>query len=500
MNRQKPLPRTTQNIPSEALLAFLDSTEAAALELHSLMVVQHGIVLAEGWWKPYRRAVPHMLYSLSKSFTATAAAFAIAEGRFGLDDTVISFFPDDLPVEISDNLRAMRVRHLLSMATGQTEEPVLWATPLDSNWVRQFLSTPVVKEPGTHFLYNSPATYMVSALVEQTTNEPLLDYLTPRLLVPLGIEGATWETDKRGIAVGGWGLNLTTEDIACFGQLYLQKGVWQGQRLLSEEWVTQATSKQVSNGDNPDSDWNQGYGFQFWCCRHGAYRGDGAFGQFCLVMPEQDAVIAITSGVGNMGAVLNLVWEHLLPALDKTNVIPANPAADQRLTERLAGLAIAAPQSYAASPPPLAARISGSVYHFAENEAQIAAVTLEFAGGGCLLTFRDSDGGVHKVEGGLSDGKGGTTTFLQSRLYPRQLPNTPIKTSMQGAWIDETTLIFKLCFYETPFSPTLTFHFKDEQTVTLDLRGSLGFGPSERPLLEGKKRGVGNVSSPPHAT
>ncbi len=492
LNNQLPRNSVPQRCPSSAILAFLDDIEAARLELHSLMLLQTGAVLAEGWWAPYARTAPHMLYSLSKSFTSTAAGMAIAEGRFSLEDAVISFFPDDVPDEVSGNLRAMRVRHLLTMATGHAQEPTLWKTPPGGSWARQFLTTPVEKEPGTHFLYNSPATYMVAALVEKTTGESLLNYLTPRLLAPLGIEGATWETDPHGIAVGGWGLNVTTEDIARFGQFYLQKGVWNGERLLAEEWVDQATSKQISNGDDPNNDWNQGYGFQFWRSRHGAYRGDGAFGQYCLVMPEQEAVLAFTSGVEKMGSILELVWERLLPGLKETEHASETPADYQRLKERLESLAVTAPQNQTASPPPLAGQVSGAVYRFAPNDQQIESVTLAFNGASCLLTFQDSDDSgdkeTHRVEGGLSDWKQGTTTFLQSSIWPSRRPPTQVvKTRMRGGWINGNTLVFKLCYCETPFSPTLTFHFEDERTVTLNIRGSVGFGPSERPPLTGKK-------------
>ncbi|MBW7461807.1 serine hydrolase, partial [Paenibacillus sepulcri] len=152
------------------------------------------------------------------------------------------------------------------------------------------LAAPVEHEPGTHFVYNSGATYMLSAILQKVTGQTLLEYLQPRLIEPLGIKGAAWDVCPRGINVGGWGLNVTTEDIARFGQLYLQKGMWNGQRLLTEEWIAEATSSQISNGDGGVNDWAQGYGYQFWRCRHGVYRGDGAFGQFCIVMPEQDAV------------------------------------------------------------------------------------------------------------------------------------------------------------------------------------------------------------------
>ena len=224
-----------------------------------------------------------------------------------------SFFPDDLPAEHERaSCAAMRVRHLLSMATGHDSEPQLAAQ--DQPWTKTFLGHPLQYEPGTHFLYNTPATYMVSAIVQKQTGQTVLEYLQPRLFAPLGIEDPRWGTSPQGISLGGYGLNIRTEDIARFGQLYLQKGHWNGKQLMPASWIEMATSKQIDNGDNPDSDWNQGYGFQFWRCRHDCYRGDGAFGQYCIVMPNQDAVIAITSGVKNMQAVLDLVWDKLLPA------------------------------------------------------------------------------------------------------------------------------------------------------------------------------------------
>lgn len=160
----------------------------------------------------------------------------------------------------------------------------------DVSWVRTFLNLPVEHKPGTHFAYNTGATYMLAAILQKTTGDHVVDYLEPRLFEPLGINGYHWQESPQGITVGGRGLRVKTEDIARFGQLYLQKGVWDGERVLSEAWVEAATSRQTSNGSDPDSDWEQGYGYLFWRGRHGSYRTDGAFGQFCIVLPEQDAV------------------------------------------------------------------------------------------------------------------------------------------------------------------------------------------------------------------
>jgi CubicO group peptidase (beta-lactamase class C family) len=203
----------------------------------------------------------------------------------------------------------------------------------ETDWIKVFFAQPVEHEPGTFFRYNTGVTYMLSAIVQKATGQKVADYLKPRLFTPLGMEKPAWETSAQGITTGGYGLKVRTRDIAALGQLYLQKGMWNGKRLLSEKWVAAATDRQISNGDNPESDWSQGYGFQFWRCRHNAVRGDGAFGQYCLVMPDQDAVLAITSGLGDMQQVLNLIWANLLPGI-RAQALPADDASQARLTDK----------------------------------------------------------------------------------------------------------------------------------------------------------------------
>ncbi len=314
------LPRSTpekQGVSSAALLDFVKAADQSIDTMNSLMIVRHGHVVAEGWWTPYHSRAPHSLYSLSKSFTSTAVGLAIAEGKLSVDDDVLKFFPEDAPKASSVHLKSMRVSDLLRMSTGQQTEP---KRPAEEVWTKVFLAHDVPFKPGTHFMYNTSATYMLSAIVQKATGQTVLDYLKPRLFEPLGIENPTWESSPQGISTGGYGLSIRTEDIARFGQLYLQRGKWDGKQVVPTEWVDAATARQTSNGSNPKSDWDQGYGYQFWRCRHDAYRGDGAFGQYCIVLPQHDAVIAITSGVKDMQAVLNLVWDQLLPAFRRSRI------------------------------------------------------------------------------------------------------------------------------------------------------------------------------------
>ena len=336
------LPRSepeSQGVSSAQVRAFVEAADENVDTMHSFMLVRHGHVVAEAWWSPEAADKAHILWSLSKSFTSTAVGLAVAEGKLNIDDKVLQFFPDEAPAQPSANLKAMRVRDLLTMSTGHDTVPRLKTKDV---WVTKFLAQPVPHEPGSTFLYNTPATYMQSAIVQKVTGKTVLDYLTPRLFEPLGIKRPTWDTSPQGISIGGYGLYLCTEDIARFGQLLLQKGQWNGKQLVPAEWIAAATSKQVENDKAPSArnpDWRQGYGFQFWRCRHGVYRGDGKDGQFCIVLPQYDAVVAMTAKTRDMQGQLDLVWKHLLPAFhDKP--LPPNEAELSKLKQAIAGLKV----------------------------------------------------------------------------------------------------------------------------------------------------------------
>ena len=207
------LPRSSpeiEGVSSKGIMDFLDAVGNSKNELHSIMIVRHGKVIAEGWWDPYRPDLKHTLYSLSKSFTSTAVGFAVAEKKLTLNDKVISFFPDKLPEKISDNLSALTIKDLLSMSAGQAPDPSGPVAGSD-DWIKTFFATPILNKPGSVFLYNSAATYMLSAIVQKVTGQKIIEYLAPRLFDPLGIVGMDWETDPSGINVGGWGLRVKTE-------------------------------------------------------------------------------------------------------------------------------------------------------------------------------------------------------------------------------------------------------------------------------------------------
>jgi CubicO group peptidase (beta-lactamase class C family) len=337
---KEPLPRSTpeaQGISSEAIQDFV-STVDKINTLHSFMLVRHGKVIADGWWKPEAPDKPHVLHSLSKSFNSTAVGLAIADGKLSLDDPVLKFFPGEAPAEPSENLKAMKVRDLLTMSCGHDSEA---KSARGAPAVKDFLAQPVPHKPGTQFLYNTIGSYTLSAIVTKTTGQTSLEFLKPRLFEPLGIENPEWPSSPEGNSLGGYGLKLCTEDIAKFGQLYLQKGKWNGKQLIPEKWIEQATSKQVSNDQEGHSkigiDWVQGYGFQFWRCTHNAFRGDGANGQLCIVIPDKDAVMAITADTGNFQGEMNAIWDKLYPAF-QSEALPENTAGVEKLKEAVTKL------------------------------------------------------------------------------------------------------------------------------------------------------------------
>lgn len=465
-----------QGIASSAVLQFVEAVERQIHELHSFMLLRHGKVVAEGWWSPYGREYRHVMFSLSKSFTSTAVGLAVAEGHFSIDDPVLSFFPDDAPTEVSEFLAAMRVRHLLSMSTGNAVDT--WGYMVnrpDGNWIKAFFDVSVLHAPGTHFLYNTGATYMLSAIVQKTTGMNLIEYLQPRLFEPLGIENATWDESPQRISMGGIGLHIRTEDIARFGQLYLQKGMWQGKQLLSEAWVAEASAFQVANGDDPDNDWAQGYGYQFWRCRHNAYRGDGAFGQYCVIMPEQDAVLAITGGVDvfDMQPPLELTWNLLLPAM-RPDALPDDPDAQAALTTKLSSLALPPVQGQAESP--VSAEVSGRTYRFDTNHLNIETITLNFAGSGCTVKVK-SAWGEDTIPCGYGEWQRG-----QTMLFNEPWEFTPKATAISGAWTadDSYTMIVRL--YETPFYHTFVYHFAGDDLM-VETRVNVSFDAPKTVLL-----------------
>lgn len=306
-------------IHSQAICDMLDELYRYGIEMHSFMLLRHGKVCAEGAWAPYRPGVQHIMFSFSKSLTSTAIGFAQQEGILSLDEKLVDIFPDKVPENPSENLKKAAIRHLLMMGCGhETEIP--WGASGNPDWISEFLHHPFVHEPGTHFFYNTAGTNLLSAILTKKTGLTLTEFLRPRLIEPLGMSDIRCQPLPDGTEMGGAGYSLTIEDMARFVQFVANKGKWEGRQLLNEAWFEEATRKQIENrgaGWGGDPDWQQGYCYQFWRCEpEGVFRGDGAFGQYGIVMTKQDAVLVIQSCSMRLQAVLTSVWEKLLPGIE----------------------------------------------------------------------------------------------------------------------------------------------------------------------------------------
>ena len=477
---RKEFPRTTPEavgIPSASVEWLLDRLEEGWTEPHGLMIMRHGKVCAEGWWAPYASGIRHGLQSHTKTYAATAVGIAYTEGLLKLTDRIVDIFPDEIPEKPSENLKKLTVRDVLCMGCGMDTMP----RP-SKDWIREFLATPVNHVPGTTFMYNSTGSTFLGAIVRKLTGLGLHDYLKPRLFDKIGIdaENLRWITMPDGMEIGGGGLFATTEDNLRLMKLYADGGVWEGERILAEDYVKLATSKQNDSATeravNPPAEDNfVGYGFQIWMCRpKGVYRADGAMGQFTIVFPERDMLLAITENAsGSTGGAmpqkaLDTIWEWLdsLPR-PETEILPEDPEASAHLARRMQMLALPAPRRSPESP--LQEKINGSTYavtdgYFALADAGMVrfmsgedrpggakALSLTFAENACTLTC-------------LVDGKPQSlTAAMDGTRLRNELPGMPSIALCSGCWEADNVFRLRLRMVETCNETSITFTFSGDQ-------------------------------------
>ena len=463
-----------QGVDALGILALVDALEAGGHDPHSLLVARHGHVIARGWWAPYAPERVQLVYSLSKSFTATAVGLLVDEGRLSLDQPVLDLLPPgDLPhgVEVSDRYRRLTLRHCLTMATGHDGEgcgllrdgggprgrrgrrrldPVLAA----------ILATPQEHEPGTAWAYNQIATYLAGGAVRERPAPRCCRCCvsgSSRCSTPRDGADVAWHRTATGRELGFSGLHIGTDAILSLAQLYLDRGEWDGSPLLSPEWVATATTSTglPNREDDPNPDWNEGYGCSFWIARHG-YRGDGAYGQYAIVLPEQDMAIAITSETLDMQAVLDLVWDHLLPAVGTGDGIEdeiGDELADAALEERLELLAVPTPSSSAPGPENGRwARASDSTL-----PPTYAAMSLS-PGGTAYEMVLDREGTQVRLD--VGDGEWAESTFAVGGV------ELPVVAS--GGWDGDGCFTADLRLIETPH--TIRVRTRTDGTVHLGWR------------------------------
>lgn len=441
-----------------ATAAVIDGAERTALDLHSILVMRGGKVVAEAYRPPFDADSPHRMYSVTKSFTSSAVGLAVADGRLTVKDRVVDLFPELIPDPVDPHLGELRVEHLLTMSAqhGMVAGPgTATARPVPS--VAGFLAEPMSLRPGTRFDYSNGCSYLLAAIVERVTGERLADFLRRRLFAPLGIAASHWVCSPEGVANGGWGLHLTARELARLGQLYLQGGIWEGTRILSEAWIAEATGKRVESWGNAGMpDWRQGYGYQFWRGRHGSYRADGLLGQFCVVLPALDALVVTTAGTLSTQVLLDLLWTHLVPALSR-------PAPEEGVAPAFADTNAGAGGS------PREAELSGLTFELGERfslptryyggQVPIVAVEVSPAESGAIALGIRTEQGSYRLPVGLNRWSGGTSPV--STGYPEPYAGF-------ARWERADLLVVDLVFTEAGFRLGFGFDLEARQvTVTL---------------------------------
>jgi CubicO group peptidase (beta-lactamase class C family) len=472
-------------IASGAIQKYLDHLDRANVEMHGLMILRHGKVAAQGWWQPYGPGIRHSAWSMTKSYVSTAVGLAFDDGLLDPSEPILKYFPEFAPTVGNERLSSLTIHHLLSMSCGM--EPGFGRGMTD--WIRDFFECPIANEPGSVFYYNNSASSILAALVKRVTGKDFTVYLQEKLLDDIGVgrDEISCIRLPDGSLFGAAGLFSTTEANARLGQLYLQKGKWNGRQLLSEEWIAKAASKQIDVTPPPGSPEQPeikdrfkhaaaGYGYQLWMCDYpGSFRFDGAMGQYVVVVPSLDLVVAVhessmNSSEGPMCAV-NAVFEDLLPGI-QDEPISDFAASDAKSASRLSSLSmpnlygcgdITTQQSvqcrdiYLSEP-----GISLLPYifnHLAGKPAVYSRVRLSFASGDVKLSLNGDQSELTITAGmdGIS-----RLNFMQTAL--------PIRgyVAAQAAWVKPGTLQVSLCMPETNFTTTLTFVLTgDNMSVTV---------------------------------
>ena len=452
---------------------LLDRLESGFTEPHGLMIMRHGKICAEGWWNPYAPGIRHGLQSHSKTYAATAIGIAYTEGIVKLDERIIDIFPEHAPEQPSENLKRLTVHDVLCMGCGMDEMPM--AT---EHWIRDFLHTPVNHTPGTTYMYNSVGSSILSAIIVKKTGMSMHEYLKPRLYDKIGIfsDNHRWMKMPDGCEVGGGGLFATTEDNLRLMKLYADGGVWEGERILDDEYVKRATTLQNKSAteakNNPLAKDNfVGYGYQIWMCRpNGVYRADGAMGQFTIVVPDKDMIIAITenaSGAHWAQTTLDVMWEFL-ERIEKHPAKAENTEKSECLKNRMGRLALPNPKYAPYSP--IAANIEGRQWKVIDGDFYMEDVGVAQHMSGCempqpidVFCFHfTSDEIVMDWEN--REEKERLVIATDGSRRHNTLPGRLIsQVLLSGAWISENKLEVKARYIETCKEETLLFTFEEKK-------------------------------------
>lgn len=442
-----------EGVPSKAIVALFDSiTALPKTDIHSVMVLRHGKVIAEIYPTPFAPEYRHTMYSCSKTFVGAAVGLAIADNRLRLTDRVGTFFPELLPDSVSANLADMTVHDLLTMTSGITPD---WnMRNITPDWIRTYLAKPA-KAPGKSFQYDSICSYLLSAIVQKVTGITLLDYLKLKLFTPMNITDVAWEISPEGVNTGGWGLHIQSESLAKFGLLLLNGGVWEGKQLLPASWVEQMTTRQMEAGD-------EDYGYQMWMCEYpGAVRLDGALGQYVLIIPDKDMVVVITEcTLINGSTQRRLVWNRLLPQVQDAILTPGK---DYKLLQKKQN-AYQLPLVQGKANSSIASKYAGKRIVLENNKYGWQSLSLQFKQKEVVMTVTDKTGVTYDLLFGYKQ-----WLKTSTEVHPPYSVNAigalngiegPFWVAGSYAWPSATTLQLKAHYVNWISALGITFHFE----------------------------------------
>jgi len=456
-----------QGISSMDIIRFLEAAKQNLCHIHTFVLLRRGKVIAEGYQYPYTSEDKRLLNSVSKTFTAIGVGIALSEKLLTLEDKVISYFPDCLPDRINQKLEKLNIHHLLTMSTGHAVDSIFEMCQA-KDWISAFLNMEIKYEPGQRFQYDSGASFMLSAILSKLTGIPLDEYLRTRLFEPLQIDDYIWDRHE-GITTGGWGLMLKPEDLAKLGILFLQKGIFDGKRIISKEWIEMATCKQISTCENEyRADWAQGYGFQMWRNAGDGYRADGAFGQFCLIYPKEEIILSLTSEDGFSQELLTTFYNNVVK---KVQNIPVG--VDASVREKLSNMLcnIERPFTYDATNSYVENKINGKEYLFM-NETKVLNrnVKFDFTGSKLVVSIAGSQkiisskvncniGGMHCIIEPV-------TVILMHEQRTRNW-----KYAAHHVWVNDSVLMIELCYIETGHTQQIMVEFSGNKLRMLIING-----------------------------
>jgi CubicO group peptidase (beta-lactamase class C family) len=449
-------PPESLGIPSESILELINGVEEHALQTHGVIVARHGLAAAEGYWKPYAADRFHRMYSVSKSFTATAIGLLADEGRIRVTDRLADLLPEYVPENAHEYFSQITVRDLLMMAAPSS--PVTYVDD-GPDWAKSFCKHPCDHPPGTQFAYDTGATVALCAIVEKLTGQSMFESMRAKLFDPIGFsKDAFCVESPDGRSWGGSGVNCTLRDLARFAEVYLNGGVWNGRRLLSREWVEEATALQLTIGDSP---FVPGYGYQIW--RHeGGFWFNGMGSQYAFCFPDKSLIVATVGETMLSGEEAKWYWlaavKKLASRLSDSS-LPENRRAEGLLRDRLSSLTLRLQEG--AKDSPMRNRIDGRKWRLENNALGIPWLKLSFHGGEGILDYENAQG-VHAIRFGFGAQVEG---LFPEKVYGRRIwtyQDRGFVCYSSAGWPDERTLRIRVQVVDINCGTVvMTFAFKE---------------------------------------